>query len=95
MLDVLPQRREEFLILLDENRRYTQCESGTLEWTIHDVRDQPGAVALYELYDSQAASDEHDQGSPALKELLARLDEFLAVPPSIVTLDATRFRLDP
>ena len=95
LLDVNPNRRDEFFALLDKNRRHTQSESGTLEWTIHDVQDQPDAVALYELYESQAASDEHEETSPPLKELLARLDDFLTAPPSILALNVSRARLDP
>jgi len=94
-LDVVPGRRDELLELLNDNRLHTQSEPGTLEWTVHDVRDQPDSVALYELYESQATSDLHEETSPALKILLERLGEFVTAPPTILTMDVRQVRLDP
>lgn len=92
-LQIKPDRMAEFGRLLEANRQHTKIEKGTLEWTLHAVPGEPSSVAMYELYEDQEASDEHDR-SPALVPILSRLDEFLSGPAVIVPLQPDKSRND-
>lgn len=95
LLPLLPERKEEFLQLLEANRQHTKQEPGTRMWTLHSVRDQPDSVAMYEVYDDEDASDAHDTGNPPLQQILRELPEFLSGEPTILTLDVSATREDP
>lgn len=84
-LAIHPEKLEEFMSMLEANRQHTKQEPGTLEWAIYAVDGKPSSVAMFEVYENQAASDEHDR-SPALEPILARLGEFLASEAVIVPL---------
>ena len=95
LLEIRPERRAEFMELLEANRQHTKKESGTREWTLHTVRDQPDSVAMYEVYEDEEAAAIHDNENPALATILERLPEFMVGTPTILTLDITATRLDP
>ena len=57
-------------------------ESGTLDYSVHRSRDNPGVFFLYEKYADQAALDTH-MASVALKTLLERLPQLCAQDPQI------------
>jgi len=93
LLPIKPERKAEFMTLLEANRTHTQSEKGALVWTLHDVADAPGSVAMYEVYEDEAASAEHD-ASPALAPILEQLGDFLAGEPTIVAMTVDRYLRD-
>ncbi|MGP6204579.1 putative quinol monooxygenase [Microbacterium sp. F2] len=84
---------EEFRVLLEANRQHTKIEPGTLEWAIYAVDGKPSSVAMFEVYEDESASAEHDT-SPALAPILERLGEFLDGDPVIVNLRYERGKYD-
>lgn len=93
LLPIKLDRKAEFMTLLEANRAHTQSEKGALIWTLHDVKDAPGSVAMYEVYEDAAAAAEHD-ASPALAPILQQLGDFLDGEPTIVDMTVDRYIKD-
>jgi quinol monooxygenase YgiN len=92
-LKLRPEKKEWFMELIEANRQHCQIEPGTLEWTLLEVEGEPNSIAMYETYDGQKGSDEHDE-SPALAAVLAALDEALAEPLFITNMVVDRYKMD-
>ncbi|WP_375399440.1 putative quinol monooxygenase [uncultured Amnibacterium sp.] len=92
-LKVRPEKKTDFMQLLEVNRLHTQNEPGTLEWTLMSVEGEPDSVAMFETYDGQQGSDEHDK-SPALAAVLAALGDSVESEPVIMNLVVDRYKLD-
>jgi quinol monooxygenase YgiN len=92
-LPIKPERFDEFQELLEANRQHTKIESGTLEWSLFSVDGEPHSVAMFELYENEEASAEHDR-SPALVPILEQLDDFLSGAPTIMGLTYDKGRSD-
>lgn len=84
LLPAKAERRDELLELLNNIRRATKDEPGTQQWILHDVDGQPNSVAMYEVYDDEAASDQHTNTNPQLVHLLPRVGEFLDGEPIVL-----------
>jgi quinol monooxygenase YgiN len=90
LLPIKPGRKEEFMTLIEANRDHVKTEPGALTWTLHHVDGAPDSIAMYETYESEEASAEHDR-SPALAPVLAALPEFLAGEPTIIPMTVDRY----
>lgn len=92
-LPIRPERLDEFKELLEANRQHTKVEPGTLQWSLFSVDGEPHSVAMFELYEDEEASAEHDR-SPALAPILDQLDDFLSGTPTIMGLTYEKGRDD-
>ncbi|MEF2978948.1 putative quinol monooxygenase [Subtercola sp. YIM 133946] len=92
-LKLRPERRDDFMALIEANRLHTQNEPGTLDWTLLSVVGEPDSIAMYEIYDGQQGSDEHDE-SPALAAVLAALGDSVTSEPVIMNLVVDRYQND-
>jgi quinol monooxygenase YgiN len=92
-LKLRPEKKDEFMLLLEANRQHCQTEPGTLEWTLLTVEGEPDSVAMFETYDGQQGSDEHDE-SPALAAVLAALGDSVSSEPVIMHLVVDRYKKD-
>lgn len=90
LLPIKPGRKAEFMTLLEANRDHVKTETGNLVFTLHDVDGAPDSIAMYETYEDEEASAEHDR-SPALAPVLAALPEFLAGEPTIIAMTVDRY----
>ncbi|GGF38016.1 putative quinol monooxygenase [Subtercola lobariae] len=92
-LTLRPERKDDFMALIEANRLHTQNEPGTLEWTLLSVVGEPDSIAMYEIYDGQSGSDNHDE-SPALAAVLAALADSVTSEPVIMNLVVDRYQTD-
>ncbi|GAB2884898.1 putative quinol monooxygenase [Uliginosibacterium flavum] len=61
-------------------------EPGTLEYTVHQAKEDPGMFFFYEQFRDQAALDIH-MAAPYLKALLDRVPELCASAPVVTFYD--------
>ena len=60
----------------------TRAEAGCINYDLHQSPDDPAKFLFHENWASLAALDAHLK-APHIAPLLARMDEFCAVPPEI------------
>lgn len=63
-MDVVPERRDEFVAGLQANVRSTLSEPGCLRFDVHCRVEDPNRFVLYELYESEKAFFEGHRQAP-------------------------------
>ena len=76
----VPGRGESLLDAVGAMLEAARGETGTLVYAVHRDRDDPDAVVMYEVYETDAALDAHG-ASDAAARFGAQLDDLLAEEP--------------
>ena len=84
ILAVKPEHAEEFATLVKHNVAATRHDQGVVTFHYHRVADSTTWL-LYEIWDSKAASDTHQQ-KPDVQAFFAQAPRMLAAAPQILQL---------
>lgn len=85
-----PGQKANFQRDLSELAGQVREESGCLEWTVHDVQDDPDSIMIIERWKSRAALDEHF-AQPYMRSFGDR-SESLSDVPEVYILHPTESR---
>lgn len=86
MLKARPGQREALRSALSALVAPTRQEPGNLDYTLFELRDEPGSFYMRESFHDQAALDAHF-AAPYFQAFAQRIDELLAEPLKLVFLE--------
>jgi len=84
-LDVRPQFRPALLEALDQLVEYASSEPGTLQYEVLTDLENDNRIIAFERYTDAAALQAHLESAP-LQALLAKFEDYLSAPPSLVRM---------
>jgi quinol monooxygenase YgiN len=86
VLKARPGQREALSAALAALVEPTRREAGNLDYTLFELKDEPGSFYMREAFVSRSALDEH-LAAPYFLAFAQRFDELLAEPIKLIFLD--------